>query len=713
MALVTPIINSIPALDATKAHTITFTANGGEPIVKNEIKILTNDENETVVYHHIETTDAWGQVVPANTLTNGTYYKVVFRTYDILDNTSEWSNYQPFYCYSTPTLTFNISDEQIIHDSSFDLTLTYNQTENERLDYANIYFYDINDNLISSSDRLFNSNIPPVTFNYFLSNLENNKGYKVKADATTVNGTIVTTGIITFYVSYEIIDTEGKVYPEVDSCEGRIRAISSPIVRAYKGDVEHNPLDLSYIDLNTKLDLTSVVGKVDLTDRYSYWVKWYDLYPISNFFLFRLWFYPSRVSFKIAEIVSIDETNTVTLYYERGMTQDYISVRSTDGIRVTRELGAVCNGNTKVFLWLQVKGSKWDLQTEILSNPTTVLNWNNDNNNNIKYNVTTDIPYGDESYGLFQPDSDIVHPLNEGFDTVIVGNGIFDEMILSLDANMPYTPEMPVEDTSSILFVKFNNTVENEAPLDHDYNKVVLQRKDDTMLTWWTLKEMEISRTQSVAQLEFDDYFIPNGIKQSYALTVYENDVPSKTYTVDVIPKWGRVFLTDKYENYKLNYAVIYSNGSQNIQNGVLMPIGAKYPIVIQNAEGNYKSGSLQFKVLGYKFDTDRILDRNSIVKQTNDILAFLTNGKTKCIKDFNGNIIICKVVNSPQISYDANWGNAIVTISFDWVEQGKYNDYNDMTELGLIDPLYETLYEVGHIWSSPSYAYGIPSVQN
>ena len=55
-------------------------------------------------------------------------------------------------------------------------------------------------------------------------------------------------------------------------------------------------------------------------------------------------------------------------------------------------------------------------------------------------------------------------------------------------------PEMPVEDTSSILFVKFNNTV--EAPLDHDYNKVVLQRKDDTMLTWWTLKEMNTINLQ-------------------------------------------------------------------------------------------------------------------------------------------------------------------------------------------------------------------------
>ena len=685
MALVTPIVYSLPALDATKDNTIVFSANGGEPIVKNEIKILTNDENETVVYNNIETTTFHGQTIPANTLTNGGYYKVVFRTYDASDNTSEWSNYQPFYCFSEPTLTFNISSEQVIHDSYFDAVLTYNQAEGERLNYVVISFYDINNNLISYSDRIFNSNMPPLSFNYYLGNLENNKAYKIKAEGVTVEKTWIETDFITFYVSYEVIDTEGKVYPEVDSCEGYIQAISSPVVRAYRGYYAHNPMYLSYIDSDTKLDLTSVVGTVDLENDYSYWVKWYDLYPVSNFFLFRLWFYPARVSFKIAEIVSTNGTNTVTLYYQRGATEDYISVRTTDGVQVDRSLGAVCNGNTRVFLWLQVKGEKWDLRAEVLSNRDTVLNWNG-GSNNISYNVTTDIPYGNESYGTFVPEDDVKHALNNIFDTVIVGNGIFDQMILSLDANMPYTNEMPSEDMSSILFVKFNGSVMNEAPLDHNYNKMVLQRKDDTMITWWTLKTMEITTTEAFAQLVFDDYFLPSGIKQSYALTIYENDIPSKTYTVDVVPKWGRVFLTDKYENYKLNYAVIYSNGVQNIQNGVLMPIGAKYPIVIQNAEGNYKSGSLQFKVLGYKYDTDKILDRNSIVKQKNDILAFLTNGRAKCIKDFNGNIIICKVINSPQVSYDANWGNGIVTISFDWVEQTEYNDYEGMTELGLLD---------------------------
>lgn len=689
MALVTPIINYIPALDATKDNTITFVADGGEPIAKNEIKILTNDENETVVYNNIQvqtSTSILGQTIDAYTLTNGTYYKVTFRTYDSLDNTSEWSNYQPFYCYSTPILTFNISDEEIINDMEFDLSLTYNQTENERLESVTIYFYNSNGDLISSSGKLFNSNLPPVVFKYFLGNLENNEMYRIKADGITVDGTVISTGFITFYVSYEIIDTEGKIYPITDSCEGYINIKSSPIISAPTGYNMHNPAELTYIDYNTKVDLTTFVGKVDMYDSYSYWIKWYDLYPVKQAFLFRLWFYPARTSFEIAELISesgLTLLNSIKIRYERGETQDYISIRSNNGIKIDRGLGAICSGNTKVFLWIKVKGNTWDVQTEILSHPTTTLDWNN-SSNNINYNVTSDIPYGDESYGTFEPVADDYFRLTDNINAVLIGNGVYDTLLLDLDADAPYSTEVPTNDTSAVLFVHFNGSVDNEVvPLN--YTKAVLQRKDDTMLTWWTLQKIDIS-AGDVAQLNFDDYFIPSGVKQTYGITIYKDDTPSKTYTVDVTPKWGRVFLSDKDENYKLNYAVIYSNGSQNIQNGVLMPIGAKYPIVIQNAVGNYKSGSLQFKVLGYQFDIDRRLDRNSIVKQTNDILAFLTNGKPKCIKDYNGNIIICKVINSPQVSYDANWGNGITTISFDWVEQAEYNNYDEMLELGLIE---------------------------
>ena len=680
MALVTPIVNNIPAFDATESTTITFIANGGDQIVKNEIQII-NNATSAVVYSNTVSTYALGQIVPANTLTNGTYYKVAFRTYDTWNNTSEWSDFQPFYCYSAPTLDFNVSDGQTVYIRDFELILTYNQSQNERLESAIIYCYDANNNFISSSGNLFNSNYPPVSFKYTLKNLENNKIYRVKADATTIDGTFITTGIVSFHTNYETIENEGELYLTMDSCNGYINIRSVPVISAVEGEHSHNPSTLSYIS-NRMVDLDSVVGEIDEENEYSSWIKWYDITPISDAFLFRLWFYPARVSFKVVELTSTDESNHITVTFNRGATQDYLSIHTDDGTRIDKELGTICNGNTKVFLWLRVIGNTWDVRTEILENPDTILEWNNQNNNAI-YNTTTDINYGNESYGDFVPRRNVYRALSGSFDNVIIGNGIFDVLDLSININRPYSFEVPQHDVSAVLFVRFDGSIDNNAPTG--YTKAILQRKDNSMITWFGLSEIDIP-SDVPTEIDYNDYLIPNGIQQTYGLIMYKGETPTDTYTINIIPKWGRTFVSDADESYKLNYSVIYSNGSQNIQNGVLMPIAATYPIVIQNAEGNYRSGSLQFKVLGYQYEIDKTLDRNSIVKQTDDILAFLTNGKPKCIKDWNGNIFICKVINSPQISYDANWGNGITTISFDWVEQSKYNDYDEMAELGIID---------------------------
>lgn len=683
MALVTPIVNNIPAFDATESTNVTFTANGGDQIVKNEIQIINNATN-VVVYSNTETTYTLGQNIPANTLVNGNYYKVAFRTYDISDNASEWSNYQPFYCYSLPTLNFNVSEGQTIYTPNLDLTLTYNQAEGERLESAVINYYDTNNNLISTSGNLFNSNTPPVVFEYPLKNFENNKTYRVQAEGITVNGTPITTGLISFHTNYETIENGSELYLTMDSCNGYINVRSAPVISALEGENESNPETLSYIEKedDAMVDLTSVVGDLDIENSYSPWIRWYDITPISNAFLFRLWFYPARTSFKVAEIVSTDESNRVTITFNRGRTEDYLCIRTTDGTQIDKGLGIICNGNTKVFLWLKVISSTWDVQTEILENSTTIFDWNN-SNDNANYNMSTDINYVGEEYGSYVPKRAVYRTLSGAFDSVIIGNGIFDELDLSININKPYSSDIPQKDISSVLFVRFNHDIENDAPTG--YTKATLQRKDNSIITWFNLSDIEIS-SDVPTEIDYNDYIIPSGIKQTYGLTLYQDETPSDTYTIDIVPKWGRVFLSDNSESYRLNYAVIYSNGVQNIQNGVLMPIAATYPTVIQNAEGNYKSGSLQFKVLGYQFEIDRTLDRNSIVQQTNDILAFLTNKKPKCIKDYNGNIFICRVINSPQISYDANWGNGITTISFDWVEQAKYDKYDEMVEMDIIN---------------------------
>ena len=735
MSLVKPIINEITAFDATLNATITFIASGGDQVTKNEIKVVYNeyeqgyfnsqdnlfykestfqtpiagnnytiyvDSNtsksyiyngsifvetnltEIVAYQNTTTTFNLSHIIPANTLTNGRYYKVAIRTYDALNNVSDWSNYQPFYCYTTPTLTLNVTNGQTITVSSFSIVLTYNQLQHEKLDYAIIELYNTNKVLLSSSGNMYNTDYPPLTFTYGVFGLENHSQYYIKASTVTLNGTITQTDMIRFYTNYDISPQQVTLEATLDSCNGYVNLKSSEVFNIVG---ESNPDPLKYL-LGQQADLRNATADINI-EEYAYWAKWnHDLFVIPEDFLLRMWFYPARQPFEIIKLSNDDDTTYLTISQERDNTQDYLSIRTDSGTVKDLALGDFCNGNTKLFLWIKVTGSTWDIQFGVLDTTATVINWNSRLSCTIAYNVTSDIPWGTsigvEPYGTFIPSSDTFQPMSGETTKILIGNGIFDHLNITKDTTISYTTALPTWDDNSIVDISFNGNL-NATP--HNYNKLVLKRKDATLLNWMNLSEVDVLDNVRT-YIDFNDSFIPTGITQDYALVLYENNVPSEYHTVDITPIWGKYFLSDKDTRFVLNYAVIYSNHVQNIQNGTFMPIGATYPIIVQNGEGNFRSGSLQFKVLGYQFEIDKRLDRVSITRQTQDILKFLTNGKAKCLTDFNGNIYILKVVNSPQISYDANWGNGIATISFDWVEQGKYNDYESMLELGLFDQI-------------------------
>lgn len=65
-------------------------------------------------------------------------------------------------------------------------------------------------------------------------------------------------------------------------------------------------------------------------------------------------------------------------------------------------------------------------------------------------------------------------------------------------------------------------------------------------------------------------------------------------------------------------------------------------------------------------------------------MLSFLSNGKAKCLIDWNGNDIIFKVISAPSVSYHTNYGNGIVNVAFSWAEQGQYDNQEDLKNLGL-----------------------------
>ena len=92
--------------------------------------------------------------------------------------------------------------------------------------------------------------------------------------------------------------------------------------------------------------------------------------------------------------------------------------------------------------------------------------------------------------------------------------------------------------------------------------------------------------------------------------------------------------------------------------------------------------------MLGYNFEKTKRINRVDVVKQTDDFCSFLNNMKSKIIKDWNGNIHMVRFTGSPTVSYNSSYGNGIAQVTANWVEQGQFDNQNDLYYNGLTDVL-------------------------
>ena len=182
MALSTPLLYPIPAFDATLENAINFTILGGDQVVGNRVSIKINS-SQVEVYNEAVESYVFSHTIPANTLTNGVYYVAQIKTYgnasDISDPTkgSPWSTSVPFYCYSTPVVSWsNQPLSSVIDTSTFTFIFSYSQAENEQLYSYIINLYDQSQTLISTSGtKYISTSIPSIT--YTVNGLLNNNSY--------------------------------------------------------------------------------------------------------------------------------------------------------------------------------------------------------------------------------------------------------------------------------------------------------------------------------------------------------------------------------------------------------------------------------------------------------------------------------------------------------------------------------------------------------
>lgn len=682
MSLSKPIIESISAFDATENHIFYFNSIGGDQVVKNEIKIerRVDDNNWEDAYTNVlETYNNW-QTVPSDTLTNGEVYRYSFRVYNASDEYSDFSIPSMFYCYTNPTIEVNIEDGQVVNSGTFDFQLTYNQQEGELFDFCVISLYE-DDELFKTTDYLFSEGTPPSNINYRFSGLLEDKQYKLKYRVVTIHKTEIISEFINFTVVYEKPTLYSTLIADPQNCDGYID-IASNIV-ALNGIA--NPEEPIYID-NDMVDLISCDYDID-HENTTYWVKWNQGFSVpSETMLLRLWFYPSTIN---GNLFKLSNENGDYLYAKlvRGETDDYVVIDANNGLHLTSNNFTHTNGNEKCFLWLRNNNGEYQLSCEVLDSETSVFEWNSDDNN-MKYNTTMDITFEEEDFENYTPTEDVETLLNAQFTEVKIGNGLYDHINISKDMDIVYTTTIPTKfEMKTILDCNFANNINGGSSNVEiqQLNYIRIKRKDEFTNSWITIYERTIN-SQEDLNVSIKDMIVPSNVEQTYAIVpVLNGGIEGDYITTNATPKWKYTFITDGTQIFKLNCSVSYDTITQNIPIGVLSPIGAVYPTVIQNSENNYRSGSMQAQLFGYNFNGSNI-DRLDVVRQTNDFIKFISNGKTKVLLDWNGNNIIFKLMSSPTMSYNASYGNGITTVAFSWVEQGKYNNQDDLENNNLIN---------------------------
>ncbi len=363
MALTTPILYTQVAFDASKDQAFKFNVIGGDQVTGATITIKDNASLVTA-YTGTSTSFAYSITVPAGSLVNGHYYQANIVTHNAAGESSQPSNTIQFYCYSTPSFTFsNLPSTHIINNASYVFDVTYNQTEGETL---NAYRFDLFDNtgilLSTSGTKYVASSGLPLTVSYTFSGFEDKTVYGIQCTGTTVNGTLVDTGVVNISVQYETARGYSYLYL-TNNCEDGNITVEANVVGINGSSYPDPPTYLA-----DKL--------VDLTTNGSY-VKWAEGYQLPNDYTMKIWGQAFKANTdqtkEPANIVSLANSSgdMVTISYWEDTTKAWYQMRVQDVGETYAYVikSAAIDKPTQaetLFLWIRCVGGLYDLKIENL-----------------------------------------------------------------------------------------------------------------------------------------------------------------------------------------------------------------------------------------------------------------------------------------------------------------------------------------------------------
>lgn len=634
----------------------------------------------------------------------------------------------------------------IIQMANYTFDCQYTQSEGELLSSLYFYMYDYNHTLINTS-KLYtskdaiNPNPNPQTgmvFEYTYAGFIDDTDYYIKAVATTINNTIIDTEVhlhidYAYDNGYFVIKATNYANGGYVEVVNNVSEIDGKLI-----DIQGNTIDPTFIGDNY-IDLEN--GDM------LYFNDGYQI--VSNAFAKQKWWFPVMLG-KTTEFSDDDGNSFTVEYKRCAVEDepsvynayDYIevtqkgkdvygnevvnkkisnripSVNQTmqltsyiciDGNDITVSLAkaniiseAYWNGDSSIILDGIVTNLVWEDESSSTTEADSVIDIDT-GYSNVEWGRITNMFWAHEDKAPVLPDqsANIIQPVvSTVYTNTLLQNAVINEFYVTRNLIQGQLSVLPEWDNATIMLANFNGDIiaGNVTWLMGSIDKIKLKRKlvSDTSNNWVTLWEKDINDPNDLG-FTYRDYYVPSNSQYMYAMIPCAGGDEQNMFTTVIPTSFNGLYISDNNQTMKLysNYGI--TQAQDNILIGEIQPYKSQYPIINKNPYVKYRTASFEGDVLGFNYnaDEDNCIQtnfelteetRHAIVNEVDAWTNFLCNGKTKIIRDWNGNIMLAQVTTPPSRAYDKNSGNSKPTMSFSVIEVGDATKQSDLYKHGLVD---------------------------
>ena len=297
-------------------------------------------------------------------------------------------------------------------------------------------------------------------------------------------------------------------------------------------------------------------------------------------------------------------------------------------------------------------------------------------------------------------------------DSITIQNGVFEGVNVINQYDDTISSEQPTNwEDNFIMSADFVDGIDagSVGNLLGIANQILIKRREvgshqNIADGWLTIAKVDISDSDSL-QFIVSDYtckcntayeyvLVPTLIQVQGGLEVQvETSITDNSTILTVLSEFDKIYLCTVDDAQSLYAGSAYENMDTQQLVGVHQSLGNRYPIVVTNSKINYHTGGLSGMILNqYYGKTNPItnemtpLDRTLIVQAREEFDTFVTQGVPMVLKDWNGNIWLIMVTDSPSYTWVNEWGMGLGSLSLTWTEIGNVKNQADLNRAGMVN---------------------------